>query len=199
MSGTMRSERARDQRGLTLMEVLMAAGIGMLLVASGGFLFVGQVRGYNDLGAQARLQTMTKSAVLSMNTEIANTGASLSDRRYNFVMLPNRFQFAYVDLKARHCASTDTVTISYYVSSGASGDSLMAKTICNKGKPSYNALIKGLGAVQIDFAYYDFAGHSTTTASKVKAVEFDLDVKSKAGKSLFVRNRNPKIRVEMLN
>ncbi|MDB5049067.1 MAG: hypothetical protein JWO30_2138 [Fibrobacteres bacterium] len=187
------------QSGLTLMELLLCAGIGMLLVASGGFLFIGQVRGYNDIGAQAKLQTMTKSAVLNMNTEIANTGACLNNKRHNFVMLPNKLQFAYVDLKARHCGSSDTVTVSYYVATGTTGDTLVAKTVCNHTPPKYTALIKGLGAINVSYLYYDIAGAATIVPAQVKSVEFSLDVKSKAGKSLFVKDRNPKVRVELLN
>jgi Tfp pilus assembly protein PilW len=187
------------QSGLTLMELLLCAGIGMLLVAAGGFLFIGQVRGYNDIGAQAKLQIMTKSAVLNMNTEIANTGACLNNKRYKFVMLPNKLQFTYVDLKSRHCGSSDTVTVAYYVTTGATGDTLMAKTACNSSPAKFTALIKGLGAVNVSYLYYDIAGAATAVPAQVKSVEFSLDVKSKTGKSLFVKDRNPKVRVELLN
>jgi hypothetical protein len=56
-----------------------------------------------------------------------------------------------------------------------------------------------MGAVRVDFSYYDIAGAVTTVPNNVKSVEFSLDVKTKAGKSLFVRDRNPKVRVELLN
>jgi Tfp pilus assembly protein PilW len=194
-----RSALAGGQGGLTLMELLMAAGVGILLTASAGFLFIGQVRGYKDIGAQAKLQTMSKTAVQSMNTEIANTGACLANKRLKFIMLPNQFQFAYVDLKSRHCSNVDTVIISYYVRAGTTSDTLIAKTQCNSGKAVYSPLIKGLGKITIAFTYYDVNGAATATASKVKAVEFSLDVKSQAGKSLFVKDRNPKVRVELLN
>ncbi|GEM_PF-6092166 len=190
----------RNQNGLTLMELLMATGIGLLLVASGSFLFMGQVKGYKDLGSQARLQTMTKKAVQSMNTEIANTGASLANKRYKFIMSANKFQFTYVDLKSRHCGSSDTVTLAYYAKAGGTkGDTLMSQVTCNSQKPTATPMIKGLGLIACTFTYYDINGAVTPIASKVKSVEFSLDVKSQKGKSLFVRDRNPKIRVELLN
>jgi hypothetical protein len=182
-----------------MLEVLLGAGIGMLLVASGAFLFIGQARGYKDIGSQAKLQAVTKNAVQNMNTEIANTGACLNNKRLNYIMNPNKLQFAYVDLKKRHCGMNDTVTVAYYVKNGTTGDTLFAKTTCNSGKPAYTSLIKGMGGVRVDFYYYDIAGAVTTDPNKIKTVEFSLDVKSKAGKSLFVRNRNPKVRVELLN
>jgi hypothetical protein len=200
MNGRRGIPSMRGQSGLTLMELLMCAGIGMLLVASGSYLFIGQVKGYKDLGTQARLQGMTKKAVQSMNTEIANTGASLSNRRYKFVMQANKLQFTYVDLKSRHCASSDTVTLSYFaVSGGSKGDTLVSQYNCNSRKAQRTPLIKGQGVITLGFTYYDINGAVTKTAAKVKSVEFNLDVKSMKGKSLFVRDRNPKIRVELLN
>jgi hypothetical protein len=157
------------------------------------------VRGYKDLGSQARLQTATKHAMQSMNTEIANTGACLANKRHKFTMVANQLQFAYKDLKARHCAATDTVTIQYYVKSGGSkGDTLIEKSICNSKPPVYQSMIKGFGAITLSMAYFDLNGVATATASKVKAVEVSLDVKS-AGKSLYAKNRSPKLRVELLN
>jgi hypothetical protein len=196
---------AARQSGITLMELVMCLGIGALLVASGTFLFIGQVKGYKDIGSQARLQTMTKKAVQTMNTEIANTGASLSNRRLNFLNTTGKFQFAYVDLKSRHCASSDTVTLSYFTRSGGTkGDTLVAQVRCNSRPPTSTPLVKGLGAITLGFTYFDISGvvvTGTTAADKanIKAVEFSLDVKSPAGKSLFVRDRNPKIRVDLLN
>ncbi|MDB5104391.1 MAG: hypothetical protein JWP91_2080 [Fibrobacteres bacterium] len=182
------------------MELLLCAGIGILLVASGSYLFIGQVKGYRDIGSQARLQTMTKSAVQSMNTEIANTGACLSNKRYKFIMQSAKFQFTYVDLKGRHCGASDTVAITYFAKAGGSkGDTLMAQVACNSNPPIFMPLIKGLGVVTIGFTYYDLNGAVTLLPAKVKSVEFSLDVKSQAGKSLFVRDRNPKVRVELLN
>jgi Tfp pilus assembly protein PilW len=194
-----RQARLEGQRGLSLMEVVLGAGIGLLLMAAGGFLFLGQARGYKDIGSQAKLQVVTKNAVLNMNTELANTGACLANKRLNFIMNPNKVQFAYVDLKQRHCGSNDTVTVAYYVKNGTTGDTLFSKTTCNHRTPTYTALIKGMGAVRVDFSYYNITGAVTTNPSQVKSVEFSLDVKTKAGKSLFVRDRNPKVRVELLN
>jgi Tfp pilus assembly protein PilW len=191
--------RGARQSGISLIEVVLAVGIGMLLVASGGFLFLGQIRGYKDIGSQARLQMMTKNAVQSLNTEIANTGACLNNKRYKFGMFADSLQFTYVDLKSRHCSATDTVTMSYFVASGTTGDTLIAKSICNSRPPNRAPLIKGLGAITIGFVYYDLNGAVTAAASKVKAVEFTINVKSQSGKNLFVRDRNPKIRVELLN
>lgn len=188
-----------SQAGMSLIEVVMAVGIGMLLVASGSFLFIGQIRGYKDLGSQARLQMMTKNAVQSLNTEIANTGACLNDKRHRFGMFPDSLQFTYVDLKSRHCAATDTVTMSYYVAPGSTGDTLMAKSHCNSRPASFAPLIKGFGAITVGFVYYDLNGAVTALPAKVKAVEFTINVKSQAGKSLFVRDRNPKVRLELLN
>jgi hypothetical protein len=190
--------RTAGQSGYSLLEYFLAAVIGIMLVASAGYLFLGQVRGYRDIGTQARLQTMTKIAVQAMNTEIANTGACLANKRYKFTMLPTQIQFTYMDLKARHCASSDTVTMAYYVKAAKGNDTLMEKIACNSRPPSYHPLIKGVGAITLGLTYYDVNGATTATASRVKAVEFNLDVKS-SGKSLYKLNRNPKVRVELLN
>ena len=170
-----------------------------MLVASGAYLFMGQVKGYKDIGSQARLQTMTKAAVQTMNTELANTGACLSNKRYKFTMAANQLQFAYMDLKARHCSASDTVTVLYYVKSGGTlTDTLMEKITCNSRPPSYKGMIKGVGKITMAVTYYDINGAGAATAAKVKSVEFALDVKSGA-KSLYAKNRNPKVRVELLN
>lgn len=194
------SHMAREsQAGVTLIELALSVVIGAMLIASTTYLFKSQVKGYKDIGSQARLQSATKGAMQTMNTEIANTGACLNNKRFRFTMVPNQIQFAYKDLKARHCPVEDTVTVLYYVKTGGSkGDTLMEKLTCNSDKPVIKPLIKGYGAISMALSYYDLNGATTTTASKVKAVEISLDVTS-GGKSLYAKNRNPKLRVELLN
>lgn len=187
------------QAGVTLIELVLSVVMGAMLIAATTWLFKSQVSGYKDIGSQARLQTATKAAMQSMNTEIANTGACLANKRFRFTMAANQLQFAYKDLKARHCAATDTVTILYYVKAGgAKGDTLMEKATCNSRPPTYQHMIKGFGAITLGLAYFDVTGAATATAAKVEAVEVSLDVKS-GGKSLYARNRSPKLRVELLN
>lgn len=194
------SPMAREsQAGVTLIELALSVVIGAMLIASTTYLFKSQVRGYKDIGSQARLQSATKGAMQTMNTEIANTGACLNNKRFRFTMDPNQLKFAYKDLKARHCPVDDTVTVEYFVKAGgAKGDTLIERLTCNSNDPVTKPLIKGFGAVTIALSYYDLNGIATATASKVKAVEISLDVKS-GGKSLYAQNRNPKLRVELLN
>lgn len=187
------------QSGVTLIELALSVVIGAMLIASTTWLFKSQVRGYKDIGAQARLQTATKAAMQNMNTEIANTGACLADKRHKFTMAANTMQFAYKDLKARHCPATDTVLVNYYVKSGGSkGDTLIEKVTCNSQKPVIQNMIKGYGAISMSLEYFDINGVATATAAKVKAVEITLDVMS-GGKSLYAKNRSPRLRVELLN
>ncbi len=199
MKRSIAAKPRNGQAGISIIELAISIGLGGMLVASATYLFVGQVRGYKDIGSQARLQTMTKAAVQTMNTEIANTGACLANKRYKFTMAANQVQFAYVDLKARHCAATDTVTVLYYVKSGGSlTDTLMEKITCNSNPPRYQGMIRGVGKVTMAVTYYDLNGAVTAAPAKVKALQFSLDVTSGA-KSLYAKSRKPTVRVELLN
>jgi hypothetical protein len=189
----------RDRSGMTLMEVVMSAGIGMLLVATAGFLFLGQVRGYRDIGTQAKLQTAAKGAVQNMVTEIANTGACMANKRYKFIMKPAQLQFTYMDLKGRDCPESDTVLLSYAVHQGSMGDTLVQTVGCNSLATKTRGILKGEGDITLAFTYYDKNGVVTAVPANVKSIEFTIDVKSMSGGSLFVRDRNPKLRVELFN
>lgn len=186
-------------KGLTLLEVLIAAAIAVVVVLLGGFLFLGQLRGYRDLDVQAKIQTQAKIAVQSMSRDIGNTGAVLDDKRLNFQMQSSRIQFSYVDLKGRHCPATDTVTTSFYVTRSSRGDTLMQQIQCNQRTPTGRAIVKGFGTINLAFTYYNATGIVTAVAANVRQVEFTLDLRSPQGKSLFERSRMPRVRVELIN
>ena len=188
-----------SRAGLTLLEVLIAAAIGVVVVLLGGFLFLGQLRGYRDLDVQAKIQTQAKIAVQSMSRDIANTGAVLDNKRVNFLMQTNRIRLSYMDLKGRYCPTTDTVTTSFYVTKSSKGDTLTQETQCNHRTAKRRAIVKGVGNIILTFGYFDAAGVATAVAANVRQVEFTLDLQSPKGKSLFNRSRKPKVRVELVN
>lgn len=198
MSGS-RAGFGGSRAGLTLLEVLIAAAISVVVVLLGGFLFLGQLRGYRDLDVQAKIQTQAKIAVQSMSRDIGNTGAVLDDKRLNFQMQSSRIQLAYMDLKGRHCAASDTVTTSFYVTKSPLGDTLMQQIRCNSRTPTRRAIVKGVGTINLGFTYYNATGSVTWVAANVRQVEFTLDLRSPQGKSLFDRSRMPRVRVELMN
>lgn len=187
------------EAGLTLVEVLVAAGIALALAALGGFLFLGQLRNYRDLDAQARIQTQAKLASQGMARDLSNTGAVLDDKRLNFVMRSDRVQVAWIDLKGRYCRTSDTVTTSYSVSRGHSGDTLLQTVRCNRRAATRRPVVIGLGRIGLAFAYFDRNGLPTAIPAEVRQVEFDLDIRSPQGKSLADRRSNPRVRVELVN
>lgn len=188
-----------SRAGLTLIEVVIAAAIAGAVVVLGGFLFLGQLRGYRDLDVQAMIQTQAKIAVQSMSRDIGNTGAVLDNKRLNFEMQSTRIQLSYIDLKGRHCPATDTVTTSFFVVNNSMGDTLVQETQCNHQTPTRRAIVKGIGTIVLTFKYYNATGTVTGSAANVRQVEFSLDLRTPQGKSLFDRSRKPKVRVELMN
>ena len=187
------------QSGMTLLEVLVGSAIAVLVIGTAGTLFLGQAKGYQDIGTVAKLQSVVKVAVQNMSTEIPNTGACMSNKRYNFLMDSIQVKFTYLDLKKRHCAETDTATISYYKRTGSSGDTLYQSIKCNSLTATKIPLVRGQGAISLQFKYYDKLAAITAVPANVKSIEFSIDVKTKQGKSLFQRTRKPIVRVGLVN
>lgn len=187
------------QSGMSLIEVLIGSAIAVLVIGTAGTLFLGQAKGYQDIGTVAKLQSVVKVAVQNMSTEIPNTGACMNNKRYNFIMDSIQIKFTYLDLKKRHCAETDTATISYYKKTGTSGDTLYQSIKCNNLTTTKVPLVRGQGAIILKFKYFDKLAAVTAVAANVRSIEFSIDVKTKQGKSLFERTRKPVVRVGLVN
>ncbi len=197
-----RGGRLAGAGGFTLVEMIIAGGLGVLAAALGAFLFLGHLRGYQDMDIQAKLNTDSKQVVLVMSREIANTGAVLANPRQNFLMQPDRIRLSYIDLRGRYCRTDQAVIASFYVSRAvntARGDTLFHEYQCPGRRPVKKALIVGTGRVDLRLRYFDRHGVVTTLPASVKQVEFVLEMRSAQGKSLFDRRRLPNGRIELVN
>lgn len=66
--------RARRQRGLSLVELMIALTIGLVIVAAGSAIYATSKRSYNQNAGLARVQENTRGALLLMDGVIRNAG-----------------------------------------------------------------------------------------------------------------------------
>ena len=190
----------KRQRGFTLMEVIFAAGIGMLVLIAGAYVFIMQLRSYRDLDAVVKLQSDSKKAIEHMTREISNTGGLIVDpTRPGFNIWDNRVQVSYVDQRARYCQSSETVLITFRVGSGKGVDTLVQDVTCNGGQNKPRVLVKSKGAIKLAFQYFDLAGKTTNSRTKVQRVRLTLDLVTPKGKSVFQKTRKPQVDVDLSN
>ena len=135
MSMSKRGSRPQlaPEAGISVLELLTAAFLGILLVYCSGFLFTTQVRGYKDIKNQAKVQAGLKKALQGMTRQISTAGACLPNPRQDFVPEASRLSFAYVDLHGQFCPSRTTVAMTFRVRRGSKEDSLVQEIRCAGG------------------------------------------------------------------
>ncbi|MDB5102578.1 MAG: hypothetical protein JWP91_267 [Fibrobacteres bacterium] len=190
----------RSQRGLTLMEMLVAGFLGVLMVVCGGYLFSSQVKGYMDIRDQARIQSDLKKAMQAITRQISNAGACMSDPRKGFAAGHQRLSFSYVDVKRKFCPDeTDELTMTLYSKAGAQEDLLIQEIRCPGQPTQTRTLAKVPGGVDLNFAYVDKGGLPTADVSRIKAVQLDLTLHTKVGPGRPSRSRKQTLQVECPN
>jgi hypothetical protein len=191
---------SRGQAGITPMELLVAGFLGLLLTLCGGYLFTTQIKGYSDIRDQARIQANMKKAMAVITRQISNAGACLPDPRKGFSAGKERLSFRYVDVKRRYCANeTDTLSMSFFASSGQGGDVLMQEIRCPGIAASSRAVFEVQGGLDLAFRYQDKSGASTSDVSRIHAVEVDLSLHTRKGVGRPMRTRHQVLRVNCPN
>jgi hypothetical protein len=188
------------QGGWTQLEVLLAGFLGLTLVFAGGYLFTSQVRGYQDIKNQAKIQSGLKKAMQGMTRQIANAGACLANPTDHFGPEAKKLTFAYVDVRGSFCDAEDTVIVSFYSLQGSKDDAVVEKIQC-MGGPSQTRTLASVphGGLNLSFRYLDKNGAPTAVPSLIKSVQFDLGLQTgKVAKSM-QRTREQSIRVQMVN
>jgi hypothetical protein len=166
---------ASRQRGMSTIDLLLAGFLGFVLLAGGGYLFRNLVREYLDIRDQVKIQANMKSALQAMTRQIANIGGLLPDPLEGFAPLPNRLDFAYIDVPGRFCDPDARIDISFYTDRYGNKDRLMQSLVCPDGKSQTRQLaVVPKGALRLSFRYLDRAGIPTPVRASIKAVELNL-------------------------
>ena len=192
----------RSQRGLGMVELILAGFLGLTLIGMGGYLFKNQVEGFLDIRDEARVQGGFKKALQAMVRQISNAGACLPDPMDHFSNKPEKFTFAYMDIGGNFCSAGGKVIVSFYSRPGESQDVLMQDIDCGSGKRQSRALASvPKGGLALSFRYLDKKGNATVLPTQVRSVEIDLKLqtgKAKAGKRLR-KTRQQTVRVQCVN
>lgn len=149
----------KGQGGWTQIEVLLTGFLGLTLVLSGGYLFTSQVRGYQDIKDQAKLQASLKRALQGMTRQISNAVACLPNPLDHFGPEARRLTFAYVDVRGTFCDPDVIVILSFGTQSGAQEDKVVEDIQC-VGGPSESRTIATAprGGLDLSFRPEEQAG-----------------------------------------
>ena len=191
--------RQGSQAGMSMPELIVAATMAAILLAIGGMLFLSQLRGYNSISDQTRLQSGMKKALQAMVREISNTGGFLAAPRTKFQPQPKRLQLAYLDLNGRWCAEGDTATLAFYAKEGAKADTLMQDIRCNRAPLRHRSLVIAPGSLSLSFRYFDSEGVETRRPDKVRAVGLEFGIKTKKTAGMIVKSRMQEVRIQCVN
>lgn len=195
------SARAR-QAGFGLVELILAGFLAFTLLGMGGYLFKNQVQGYRDIRDQARIQASVKKALQAMTRHISNAGGGLTDPMSNFSAKSERLTFAYRDLGGSYCDASAKTIMSFYKTTGKSGDALMQDIDCGGGKRQSRTLASvPAGSLGLSFRYLNRNGLATPQPKQVKSVELNLSLmtgKANAGMR-YRKTRDQTVRVQCVN
>jgi hypothetical protein len=190
------------QAGFGAVELILAGFLAFTLLGIAGYLFKNQVQGYRDIRDQARIQAAVKKALQAMTRQISNAGGCLPDPMADFSPKADRLTFAYRDLGGGHCGLSAKTIMSFYRTTGASGDTLRQDIDCGGGKRQSRTLAEAPpGSLSLSFRYLDRDGVATTQPGQVKSVELNLNLM--AGKPVagarFRKTREQIVRVQCVN
>jgi type II secretory pathway component PulJ len=192
--------RRTGQAGLTPMEMLVAAFLGVLLVVCGGYLFRTQVKGYTDIRDQARIQADLKKALQAITRQISNAGACMPDPRKGFSAGHDKLSFSYVDMKTRFCDDeNDVLTMTLYSRPGSQEDYLIQEIRCPGKSVETRTLARVPGGVDLAFRYVDKAGAGTADVGKIKAVQLDITLQTKKMPGRPARARTQTLQIDCPN
>ena len=190
------------QAGFGVVELVLAGFLAFTLLGIAGYLFKNQVQGYLDIRDQARVQAGVKKALQAMTRQISNAGGCLPDPMTDFSAKAERFTFAYLDLGGGHCGHSSKTIISFYKTTGESGDALMQDIDCGGGNRQSRTLASvPAGGLSLSFRYLDKAGEVTWQPNQIKSIELNLNLttgKAKAG-ARFRKTREQIVRVQCVN
>jgi hypothetical protein len=200
MKRSLTAPRIRRQSGLTSMELIVAGFLGVLLVICGGYLFTTQVRGYNSIRDQARIQADLKKALQAMTRQISTAGACLPNPRHGFSAGPEKISFSYVDVKTHFCDDPgDALTMTFYSKAVGGVDHLVQEIRCPGKGVEARTLASVPGGADLTFKYLDKNGAQTGDVNKIKAVQVDLTLETRKVQGRPGRMRKQSIQVECPN
>jgi hypothetical protein len=190
------------QAGFGVVEIILAGFLAFTLLCIVGYLFKSQVQGYRDIRDQASIQAAVKKALQAMTRRISNAGGCLPDPMANFSAKAERLTFAYLDLGGGYCDPSTKTIMSFYKTTGESGDTLMQDIDCGGGDRQLRSLASvPAGSLNLSFRYLDKTGEATMTPGQIKSVELNLKLmtgKAKAG-ARFQKTREQIVRVQCVN
>lgn len=184
-----------SQKGMTLVEILIASAVGLLVMALAGYIFKRQSRNYLDMQVQSDLQAQMKKGQQMLTREISNVGAGMDPAANPFTMHSNRLSFSFIDLKGRHCAAMDTVTLTFRIASTPPGQSLIKERKCGGSGATVAESVMKCDSAKLEFWYIKPDRYTTSVPSEVKMIQYELSVYSKNSKDLFDRNRLIRVQV----
>ena len=190
------------QAGFGVVELILAGFLAFTLLSMAGYLFKNQVQGYRDIRDQARIQAAVKKALQAMTRQISNAGGCLPDPMADFSAKAERFTFAYLDLGGGYCDPSAKTILSFYKTTGESGDTLMQDIDCGGGKRQSRTLASvPAGSLGLSFRYLDKTGEVTMLPTQIKSIELNLKLmtgKANAG-ARFRKTREQVVRVQCVN
>jgi type IV pilus assembly protein PilW len=162
----MRYRTFRNVRGFTLTELMVAMGIGMVVLAAVTTTFMAQAKFYN---AQEQINEMQQNArgaldVITRELKMAGykpNGGTFDGVTYSTSQL--RIQADLVDNDGLTTGANEDVTYSY--------DSANKQII-------RNGQILADNVTAFTFSYYDANGASTATSTNIRQVKIDITAKT---------------------
>lgn len=188
------------QRGLSTLELVMAASVGLSLMAVSGYLFLRQASAYAQVKKVADSQAIIKKCLHVMTRDIASAGGWIGNPRRDFSAAADRIRFAYFDVHGRYCGTPDTVVMSFFLERDRSMTAITQEFRCGPGRPQRRRLASGAAeGLGLAFRYLDSAGTTTGVPGRMKAVRIALESRLEPERRQAGIDRSQSVQVEMVN
>lgn len=169
----MKRSKNRNTGGFTLIEMLVAIGIGMVVLAAVTTTFMSQTRFYSSQEQINEMEQNTRGALDMISRELKMAG-------YN----PNSGTFSGVTYNTSQLLIQADLDSNGSISTSSSANEQITYTFDNTNKQIKRALGGGTAQVLADnitaftFSYLDSAGASTTTTANIRQVAISITART---------------------
>ena len=109
-------------------------------------------------------------------------------------MAASNLVFSYIDLKGKHCAANQKVTLTYRIADTTGGKALVRERQCNNGAKLMETMAKSDSA-SLKFWYMNSNRYATNNAAEVKMIQYDYFIYTRTKKAHFNRTRLGRVQV----
>lgn len=188
-----------NEKGFTLTELLVAMAIGLIVMASIGYVYQTQQKSYFAQEQIAEMQQNLRAAMFYMERDIKMAGYDPTGNSGASIMIANTAELQFrVDENGDGNFSNPSPPptndsneqLRYALTNDANKDGIADGSPCHLGRENWSGGLQTIAENidALDFVYIDEGGNTTTTLSEIRSVQITIVARTGEGAQGFINN-----------